>query len=204
MVYTGKEQTGTTQPPHATYIGRVSGIDAGTYTVQAIRDADTTQWQLAAWNAPEAKPDQGNDAISYSWSIAQAPLKVSAKDITVNYGETPNLADAYELSGLVNAEDPAGGTVADFVAPTVSVEGHEGEDLSSLEPGTYTLVVSGGSAKNYSFYGYKTATLTVKAKGEVVDPQVSSNLVYAGGRAASHSDQRLLDAFGRRICQGRR
>ena len=180
LVYTGKEQTGTTQPPHATYIGRVSGIDAGTYTVQAIRDADTTQWQLAAWNAPEAKPDQGNDAISYSWSIAQAPLKVSAKDITVNYGETPNLADAYELSGLVNGEDPARGTVADFVAPTVSVEGHEGEDLSSLEPGTYTLVVSGGSAKNYSFYGYKTATLTVKAKGEVVDPQVSSNLVYAG------------------------
>ena len=180
LVYTGKEQTGTTQPPHATYIGRVSGIDAGMYTVQAIRDADTTQWQLAAWNAPEAKPDQGNDAISYSWSIAQAPLKVSAKDITVNYGETPNLSDAYELSGLVNGEDPARGTVADFVAPTVSVEGHEGEDLSSLEPGTYTLVVSSGSAKNYSFYGYKTATLTVKAKGEVVDPQVSSNLVYAG------------------------
>lgn len=180
LVYTGKEQTGTTQPPHATYIGRVSGIDAGTYTVQAIRDADTTQWQLAAWNAPEAKPDQGNDAISYSWSIAQAPLKVSAKDITVNYGETPNLADAYELSGLVNGEDPARGTVADFVAPTVSVEGHEGEDLSSLEPGTYTLVASGGSAKNYSFYGYKTATLTVKAKGEVVDPQVSSSLVYTG------------------------
>lgn len=180
LVYTGKEQTGTTQPPHATYIGRVSGIDAGTYAVQTIRDADTTQWQLAAWNAPEAKPDQRNDAISYSWSIAQAPLKVSAKDITVNYGETPNLADAYELSGLVNGEDPARGTVADFVAPTVSVEGHEGEDLSSLEPGTYTLVVSGGSAKNYSFYGYKTATLTVKAKGEVVDPQVSSNLVYAG------------------------
>ena len=80
----------------------------------------------------------------------------------------------------MNGEDPARGTVADFVAPTVSVEGHEGEDLSSLEPGTYTLVVSGGSAKNYSFYGYKTATLTVKAKGEVVDPQVSSNLVYAG------------------------
>ena len=40
--------------------------------------------------------------------------------------------------------------------------------------------MSGGSAKNYSFYGYKTATLTVKAKGEVVDPQVSSNLVYTG------------------------
>lgn len=180
LVYTGKEQTGTTQPPHATYIGRVSGIDAGTYTVQAIRDADTTQWQLAAWNAPEAKPDQGKDSISYSWSIAQAPLKVSAKDVTVNYGETPNLTDAYELSGLVNGEDPVKGTVADFVAPTVSVEGHEGEGLSSLEPGTYTLIVSGGSAKNYSFYGYKTATLTVKAKGEVVDPQVSSNLVYTG------------------------
>lgn len=180
LVYTGKEQTGTTQPPHAKYIGRTSAIDAGLYSVQAIRDTDTTQWQLAAWNAAEEKPNQKSDSISYSWSIAQAPLKVSAKDVTVNYGETPNLAEAYTLTGLVNDEDPAKGTVADFVAPTVSVEGHEGEDLSTLEPGTYTLVVSGGSAKNYSFGGYKSAMLTVKAKGEVVDPQVASNLVYTG------------------------
>ncbi len=177
LVYNGKEQTGVRVHAGSSGTG-LSGVDAGDYKAAIIKERDI--WLGGWYSAVDAEPASAAPLATVSWSIAQAPLKVSAKDITVNYGETPNLADAYTLTGLVNDEDPAKGTVADFVAPTVSVEGHEGESLSALEPGTYKLAVSGGSAKNYSFYGYKAATLTVKAKGEVVDPQVSSNLTYTG------------------------
>lgn len=178
LVYNGLEQTGVVKRSSCELTG-VTGIEAGTYFATATLDISTgaTKWWNVTWTGENVAPDAKTLTAEIQWSIAKAPLSVSATDVTVNYGMAPNLGEAYTLSGFVNGESVQDGTVEGFEAPVVTVDGHEGDDLSSLEPGKYLLRVSGGSADNYEFTGYTSATLTVLAEDSttVADPQANSH-----------------------------
>ena len=129
-------------------------------------DAVLTKKPTATTTATAASPAgqyditvSGGEAQNYTFNyvsakltVTKAPLKVKADDKTRAEGEdNPALTVTY--TGFKNSETEA---VLD-TKPTVSTTA-----TKSSAPGTYSITVSGGSAKNYEL-SYENGTLTVTA-----------------------------------------
>ncbi len=98
---------------------------------------------------------QTNDITNFkhgTLTINKAPLTVTAKSYTINQGD-PLPAFECTYSGFKNSETNSVLTTQ----PTITCSA-----TSSSAPGTYDIVVSGGSATNYEFT-YVKGTLTIEA-----------------------------------------
>ncbi|MEP0368338.1 MAG: LamG-like jellyroll fold domain-containing protein [Cyclobacteriaceae bacterium] len=99
-------------------------------------------------------------AVQKVFTIAKAPLQVTADSFTITYGEdVPTLTFTY--SGFVNDE-----TSANLDAePTISAN----TDVikGDLDAGTYDIILSGGSAPNYAFT-LVNGTLTIVKTDQTV------------------------------------
>ena len=85
-------------------------------------------------------------------TVTKAPLTVTAKNYTIKQGDPlPTFEATY--SGFKNSETASVLTTQ----PTISCSA-----TSSSAPGTYDIIVSGGSASNYAFT-YVNGTLTIEA-----------------------------------------
>ena len=94
-----------------------------------------------------------NDSyVNGTLTITKAPLTITAKSYTKKQGEE-NPAFEVEYSGFKNGETASVLTTQ----PTISCSA-----TSSSSPGTYNIIVSGGSATNYAF-SYVNGTLTIEA-----------------------------------------
>ncbi|MEP4598262.1 MAG: LamG-like jellyroll fold domain-containing protein, partial [Cyclobacteriaceae bacterium] len=99
-------------------------------------------------------------AVQKVFTIAKAPLQVTADSFTITYGEDlPTLTFTY--SGFVNNE-----TSANLDAePTISA--NTGVIKGDLDAGTYDIILSGGSAPNYAFT-LVNGTLTIVKTDQTV------------------------------------
>lgn len=99
-------------------------------------------------------------AVQKVFTIAKAPLLVTADSFTITYGDdVPTLTFTY--SGFVNSE-----TSANLDAePTI--EANTGVIKGALGAGTYDIILSGGSASNYAFT-FVNGTLTVVKTDQTV------------------------------------
>ncbi|MBO4763812.1 MAG: leucine-rich repeat protein, partial [Candidatus Methanomethylophilaceae archaeon] len=152
LVYDGSVQLGVA-PSDLYYVEGGSARDAGGYTASlSLRDG-------CAWD------DCTFGSRAVPWSISPATLTAAYVGETVLEGEPPSLA--VSVTGFVGGETPS--TAAGYAAPSVS--------CGPVPAGEYTLVPSGGSARNYTFE-YVPGTLVVEAGVAVGDAFVSSGLVY--------------------------
>lgn len=152
LVYDGSVQLGVA-PSDLYYVEGGSARDAGGYTASlSLRDG-------CAWD------DCTFGSRTVPWSISPATLTAAYVGETVLEGEPPSLA--VSVTGFVGGETPS--TAAGYAAPSVS--------CGPVLAGEYTLVPSGGSARNYTFE-YVPGTLVVEAGVAVGDAFVSSGLVY--------------------------
>lgn len=152
LVYDGSVQLGVA-PSDLYYVEGGSARDAGGYTASlSLRDG-------CAWD------DCTFGSRAVPWSISPATLSAAYVGETVLEGEPPSLA--VSVTGFVGGETPS--TAAGYAAPSVS--------CGPVPAGEYTLVPSGGSARNYMFE-YVPGTLVVEAGVAVGDAFVSSGLVY--------------------------
>ena len=152
LVYNGQYRVGVPSGAGYSISGNVAR-DAGTYSARLSLD-DGCVWA-----------DGSHSEKAVSWTILRAPLVASYVGEAISQGDSPSLR--VSVTGFVNGETAS--TAAGYVAPSVSA--------GSLSPGTYTLVPSGGSARNYSF-SYVPGTLTILPGASVGDSFVSFGLVY--------------------------
>ncbi len=152
LVYDGSYQSGILHSDFYDVVGG-SARDAGSYA------ASLTLHEGCAWD------DCTFDGRAVPWTISPATLTASYEGEAVKEGETPSLA--VSVTGFVGGESES--TAAGYVAPSVP--------SVSLSPGVYTLVPSGGSARNYVFE-YVPGTLVIGSGVSVGDEFSSSGLVY--------------------------
>ncbi len=151
-------------------------VNVGSYTAQATLAADAT-YILATVD-------------SVDFSIGKASLTVAAKAKTITYGTAPatvNLAGWYDITGYVNGE----GAASLSANPAVSIDpGITAATAVGTYPGK--VLVSGGSAANYTFSTYTPAALTIEqATGaNYIDfPALPADLAYSNtpvNLSASH------------------
>jgi hypothetical protein len=124
-------------------LGGMAPSSAGTYTVVATFTS--------------ADPNYASGTAQATFTIAKAPLTVTADDVTIIQGETPTITVRY--SGFVNGEGPRvlGGALT-FVITTPS----------TLAPGTYALTPSGLTSGNYAI-AFVSGTLTVLSYGQATN-----------------------------------
>ena len=108
------------------------------------------------------KVEQGtvtNTKVTYvdgTLTIEKAPLTVGVQDVTITEGDAiPSFTLTY--SGFKNSDTEANAFSKKPTAKTTAT--------SSSKPGTYSITVSGGEAKNYALT-YTKGTLTIKEKPE--------------------------------------
>ena len=110
--------------------------DAGTHTATA------TALSNGNYKLPDTLPTQ-------AYTISQAVLTAKFTDESIVFGNKPALV--IDVSGFQGSEDAT--SAADYTAPIIS------GDIPT-HVGTYTITLTGGSAKNYTF-DLKTGTLTI-------------------------------------------
>jgi hypothetical protein len=124
-------------------LGGTAPSSAGTYTVVATFTS--------------ADPNYAGRSAQATFTIAKAPLTVTANDATIIQGESPTIT--VRCSGLVNGKGPGilGGALT--FAPTAP---------SALAPGTYALAPGGLTSGNYAI-AFVSGTLTVLSYGQATN-----------------------------------
>ena len=161
LVYNGNTQSPTWQNFDETKWQKAEGYqatDAGNYTAKFI---PTSNYQL-----------DGAECVEVEWSIAKAILTVTAKNEEVTYGDAlPSYT--YSITGFVND----GETVANLTKQPSATCNYT--LYGDVNDGSYTITVSGGEAKNYTFT-YINATLTVNKRVVTVEWQTEKTFTYDG------------------------
>ncbi len=142
----------------ASFSGFVNGDTAASLTAQPVLGTTATQSSPVCVGGYSIIPVGAVDAdynflyVDGALTITQAPLTVTANNLSMSYGGTvPTLT--YAMTGFVNGDSASviSGT------PTLSTTA---TSASSVGDYTITVDVSGLSATNYSFIGH-TGTLTI-------------------------------------------
>ncbi len=152
-----------------------SGTGLTTYGPSATRPTAAGSYQVSASVAADANY-QSATSTAYAFSIAKAPLTITANGQSVAYGTPVNTvtsAGSYTPSGFVNSETAAvisgnatyTTTYTATTAPGVSV--------------TLTPVTAGLSASNYDFTP-ATGSITITAATTTVTVTGSQNYTYSG------------------------
>ncbi|WP_333696764.1 MBG domain-containing protein, partial [Flavobacterium sp.] len=128
------------------------------YGPTALLPSQAGTYQVVATVAEDANFN-GASSAAYAFTISQVLLTVTADDqVAIENTTLPSFTVSY--SGFVNNE-----TEADLIEePTAS---SPTADLAT--PGTYPIVVSGGSAANYTF-SYVPGTLTITSASSPLCP----------------------------------
>jgi hypothetical protein len=128
----------------------------------------TTATKTSSVGTYPIKVEQGtvtNENIIYvdgTLTIEKAPLTIGAQDVTITEGDDiPVFTLTY--SGWRNNDTEANAFTKKPTATTTATK--------TSDPGTYSITVSGGEAKNYALT-YMQGTLTIEAKPKVL-PDVS-------------------------------
>ena len=123
--------------------GFVSINGVGTIVLEATQNGNDTVYA--------AEP------VQVSVVVNAADLTVSADDVSITYGDNiPTLT--YSYSGFVNGEDSESVTEA----PSISTTAH-----SESNAGVYPIIISGGSASNYTM-SYSDASLTINKASQTI------------------------------------
>ena len=142
-----------------TYEGFVNGDDVSDITEPAVSTLATSASAVGSYPITLS----GGDATNYDLSLTdgtltveKASLMVVADDQTKTYGESnPTLTMTYE--GFVNGDD-----VSYITEPAISTPA-----TSSSSVGNYPIVLSGGTAENYTIT-YQNGTLSISpAEGKI-------------------------------------
>ena len=159
LVYDGTEQTGVADGTGYTLSGNTATA-AGSYTATAT---------LAANYEWDDEPATGTKSVS--WSIAQAPLTVTADAKSKTYGDD-DPALTYTSSGLVGSDAFSG-----------ALSRAEGEAVGTYEIGQGTLTAGGNYSISYTpanlTIGAKAVTVTADAKGKTygeADPELTATV----------------------------
>lgn len=144
--YNGKAQTGYIKGEHYVVVsGNESETDAGEYTL-TVKPEEGYVWL-----------DGTSDEVEFKWSIKKKKLNLQTnynKAYLMDPGSIPTEIE-YSISGFVNGESEE--TAADYVAPSVSMDGLTSSDLAGINTSgrnniiNASHILSNGSAKNYSF-----------------------------------------------------
>lgn len=111
---------------------------------------------------------QFNVNIPYSYSITKAPLVVSVNDATRRYGQE-NPVFTLEYSGFLNSENES----VLWQHPTITTEATKESDV-----GAYTIIVSGGAAKNYELVAYYSGILSISPASLILKAQDAQRVYY--------------------------
>ena len=155
FVYNGSEQTGVKTGEGYTLTGTAAATDAGTYTAIA-KLADHYAWD-----------DGSRDDLPIEWTIAKAPVTVTADDASKVFGATdPTLTATVEEEDLFNNDTLA--------ATYYTVARAAGEGV-----GTYAITVTdAGTNKNYVINGVDGTFTITPAK--LPAPEAISDQPYTG------------------------
>ena len=152
--YNGTNQTGVTGTS-VTWTGTTSAIDAGTYTANAIPDANH------AWS------DGTTNAKAITW-------KMNPKSIAVTWGTTTT----FTYNGQPQA--PTVSATSGITGETINVTRTTGTNAGSYTSTASISSVTGGRARkeNYTLTGNTKAFTINKANATMTDPTLATGLVY--------------------------